>query len=140
MEYCLIYLSTARELFDQDKISALLTHSHNKNRTLGITGILLYCNGSIIQVLEGEKQRVESLYQVISTDQRHHNLIRLYTGLIDQRTFPDWLMGYSTLTAKEFGHLHDMMPFIKNPILPGSDTDSVVISLLESFYKNNYRN
>jgi hypothetical protein len=140
MEYCLIYLSTSSRLLTEDEISLILAQSQTNNRSLGITGILLYCNGSIIQVLEGDRQKVEALYEVICKDHRHNNVIQLYSSSIEQRSFPDWLMGYRTLTTKELEHLHEIMPFIKDPLSPKIKTDSIVMTLLASFYKNNYRN
>lgn len=140
MEYCLIYLSASAKLLNDDEISKILQQSQTNNRSLNITGVLLYCNGSIIQVLEGDQQKVEDLYDVISQDQRHNNLIRLYSGQIEQRSFADWLMGYRTLSSKELSHLHELMPFIKDPLSPKTNSDGIVMAVLKTFYKNNYRN
>ena len=140
MEYCLVYLSSSTGIFTDDDISLILKQSYANNQSLNITGILLYCNGSIIQVLEGDKQKVEDLYAIISKDQRHRSLIRLFSGAVEQRTFPDWLMGYRTVSTQEFDHLHGLMPFMKDPRSPSLDAGGPVITLLKSFYKNNYRN
>ena len=140
MDYCLVYLSSSAGLFSEKEISDILKQSQANNRALGITGVLLYCNGSIIQVLEGDRQQVEALYQVISKDSRHINLICLYADTIQNRSFPDWLMGYRTLTTREFDQLYEIMPFIQDPLLPKTETKGIVMALVQTFYKNNYRN
>ena len=138
MEFCLIYLSSSNDLSASD-LSALAIKSQENNRSLGITGILLYCNGSIIQVLEGKQEKVNSLYQTILRDPRHKQVTKLYSGQIEKRSFPDWLMGYRTLTENEITGLQEELPFIKNPYLQ-LGPENIVVSLVRTFYKNNHRN
>ncbi|MCF2487339.1 BLUF domain-containing protein [Dyadobacter sp. CY347] len=140
MDYTLVYLSSSVGLLSEDEISGILAQSHANNGSLNITGILLYCNGSIIQVLEGEKGKVEALYNTIARDTRHKNLLRLFSAEIEQRSFPDWLMGYRTLASHEFDHLQEFLPFVSNPLSAASNKDGAVMGLLKSFYKNNHRN
>ncbi|MCE7065053.1 BLUF domain-containing protein [Dyadobacter sp. CY326] len=140
MEYSLIYLSSSKGLFTDDEISLILKQSHANNVSLNITGVLLYCNGSIIQVLEGPKEKVEGLYEKISKDDRHRSLVRLYAGEIQQRSFSDWLMGYRTLSTQQFDHLQEHLTFVKDPLSPPLKSDGVAMTLLRSFFQNNYRN
>ena len=140
MEICIVYLSSSSGLYSKEEISAIVDHSQAKNRALDITGILLYCNGSIIQVLEGPQQEVEALYNVISLDERHTQVMRLYSGEIKKRTFPDWLMGYKTLSEREMDHLKYMMPFTKDPNVKPRDPNNIILELVQTFFKNNHRN
>ncbi|WP_233872007.1 BLUF domain-containing protein [Dyadobacter sp. CY323] len=138
MDYCLVYISSSNEL-SADQLRELSTKSQEKNRLLGITGALLYCNGSIIQVLEGEEEKVNILYNVIAKDRRHNQVTKLYGGQIKERSFSDWLMGYRTLTQSEMSALEEEIPFIRNPYSK-SESKTVVMSLVQTFYKNNHRN
>lgn len=140
MDYCTVYLSSSTGLLSEDELSIILDKSQKNNRASGITGILLYFNGNIIQVLEGPEETVKSLYQTISHDSRHSNLINLYSQPIEQRSFPDWTMGYKTLSAIELNDIKGLIPSTVEglPMMP--DPDNVVLALVKIFYKNNYRN
>jgi len=103
---------------------------------------LLYFNGSIIQVLEGPEERVKALYEVIRRDPQHTQVIKLYSDPIEHRSFSDWSMGYKTLSARELDHLKYELPFMSNPFIPIVEKRDInpILSLVEVFYKTNYRN
>ena len=138
MDFCIVYISSATGLTDSE-LKELLNKSQENNRSLGITGILLYCNGSVIQVLEGKEDNVNYLYRVISRDRRHDNVMKLYSGKIEKRSFSDWLMGYKTISEKEMATLADEIPFINDPYQK-STSENAIMSLVKTFYKNNHRN
>lgn len=140
MDYCIVYLSSSTDLLSQEELLTILQKSRTKNSSYNITGVLLYFNGSIIQVLEGEEEKVRSLYNVISRDRRHTQIIPLYMQNIPERSFESWSMGYSTLTAREFNHIKEIEPVVKNPYARDLDNQNVVIDLIKTFYRNNYRN
>ena len=140
MEYCIVYLSSATRLLSEEELSEILHKSRHNNRASGITGILLYFNGNIIQVLEGDEKKVDSLYKIISQDPRHTNLIQLYKSPIERRSFPDWLMGYKTLSALELDHLNGLIPFAGSPLMPVADSSTIVLKLVKVFYEHNYQN
>jgi hypothetical protein len=140
MEYCIVYLSSSTDLLSQEELLTILQKSRVNNSSYDITGVLLYFNGSIIQVLEGEEEKVKSLYHLISRDRRHTQIIPLYMQHIPKRSFESWSMGYSTLTSREFNHIKEIEPIVKNPYAKDLDNSNTVIDLLKTFYKNNYRN
>jgi hypothetical protein len=90
----LAYCSAATALMSNADLIALLRTSRKNNEALGITGMLLYHEGSFMQVLEGEKEAVQSTYRKILIDRRHHNLIKMLDGPIEQRSFREWSMGF----------------------------------------------
>jgi hypothetical protein len=59
----LIYCSDAREAMDSVALQSLLELARARNAALGITGMLLYSNGRILQVLEGESGPLDALYE-----------------------------------------------------------------------------
>lgn len=140
MDYCTVYLSSSAGLLSEDELTSILTKSHQNNLASGITGILLYFNGNIIQVLEGPEETVKSLYEIISRDRRHSHVINLYSQFVEKRSFSDWTMGYKTLSANELNDLKGLTPSTVEglPLMP--DPDNVVLSLVKIFYQNNYRN
>ena len=140
MEYCIVYLSSSRGLFSNKDLTEILLKSRKNNLAANVTGVLLYFNGSIIQVLEGEKQDVLKLYNRISTDPRHVQVMPLYMKEIDERSFAEWSMGFSTINLRELNHIKELKPVITDPHSQPNKGDNVVLSLIASFYKNNYRN
>jgi hypothetical protein len=140
MEYCIVYISSSKGLLSEEQLTRILEKSRQSNRFLGITGVLLYFNGSIIQVLEGEQERVKSLYDVIRQDARHSGMITLFNCPIEKRSFSDWSMGYKSLSANELNHLKDQLPFSSDPNGPASTQDNVILSVVQKFYLTNYRN
>ncbi len=90
----LIYLSTATRPFGKDELMELLAKSRRNNAQRGVTGMLLYKDGSFAQVLEGPADVVDALYDKISRDMRHRGITTILRRTITERQFPDWSMGF----------------------------------------------
>ncbi|WBO85454.1 BLUF domain-containing protein [Hymenobacter yonginensis] len=101
----IVYLSSATGDLDEQQLKDLLLHSRRKNQARAITGLLLVSEGDILQVLEGERQAVEQLYDLIARDVRHSHIYKLADGPIPERAFPDWSMGFATATPETFEQL-----------------------------------
>ena len=95
--YYLIYVSSASFPMSSDDLLFLLEQSREKNRRLGITGMLVYKDGCFIQMLEGDKQVVSELFETIKKDRRHKDVTKVITGDIQQRNFENWSMGFSNM-------------------------------------------
>ncbi|MCF0048584.1 BLUF domain-containing protein [Dyadobacter sp. LJ53] len=139
MIHSIVYLSTYKILSNEEELKKIIEESRKNNASSNITGALLYCNGSIIQVLEGEKEVVSSLFEKIRRDQRHTQIIPLFQGSVQNRLFEKWAMGYSTLNTRNMQELREQFLFIDNPDIPVA-SDNRILSLLHTFFKNNYRN
>jgi len=74
----------------------LLEVCRRNNEAAQITGMLLYKGGNFIQVLEGEREAVRSVYERINLDPRHRGVLRLLEQTVEQRQFPNWSMGFAT--------------------------------------------
>jgi hypothetical protein len=97
----LVYTSAATRQFDAIELTALLTKARQKNESLDVSGMLVYHDGSFLQVLEGEATAVDSLYERITRDDRHTKCTVLLRTFIDRRNFGDWSMGF--VNTKLFG-------------------------------------
>jgi len=95
--YKLIYVSRETQPISEAELLEILDKARSANAEKGITGLLLYNNGCIIQLLEGEETTVEQLYKKIELDTRHTGLLRLYSTHTDQRDFPNWNMGFERI-------------------------------------------
>ncbi len=96
-----VYMSTETSPFEPAQLTDLLIKARQKNSALGISGLLVYHEGVFLQVLEGEVNAVDNLYQRIKQDDRHTKCELLLRTYIDKRSFCDWSMGYTD--TKLFG-------------------------------------
>lgn len=134
----LVYISSATKLFSKQALLQLLEQAGEKNKRLGITGILLYREGNILQTLEGEQAVVEALFQTIARDPRHSDVMVLLRGPIEARVFPDWSMAFRDLSIESEATLPGFSPFLNTPLTPATFTASPgkVETLLNLFKKN----
>jgi len=108
----LVYISSAAQAFSEADLVALLEHSRRNNEAAGISGLLVYRDGNIMQVLEGEEETVMKTFSRIAKDPRHLGLITLLKEPIAERTFDEWSMGFRNLNkakASEISGYNDFM-------------------------------
>jgi hypothetical protein len=96
----LIYASAAAKPFTPAELRELLRLARLKNERLDITGMLLYHEGSFLQVLEGPVSAVNPLLDTIELDRRHNKVMLLLRREIDARNFADWKMGFVDFAAQ----------------------------------------
>ena len=92
-----VYSSAAVVPFSEAQLTGLLARARINNERLGVTGMLLYHEGSFLQVLEGDASAVANLFSVISADKRHHRVVALLKREVDERYFGSWRMGFASL-------------------------------------------
>lgn len=90
----LIYSSKALRPFSQSELVSLLDRARASNASRDITGILLYADERIIQVLEGTPATVDALLSHIEDDPRHDHVRVLMRRTIVHRDFAEWQMGF----------------------------------------------
>ena len=56
--------------------------------------MLVFREGSFLQVLEGKDDTVLALYSRLENDSRHTNVKMLLRSEIEERSFGDWKMGF----------------------------------------------
>jgi hypothetical protein len=90
--YRLIYKSTAVEPISRRLVDTITTVSQRNNARIGVTGILLATRQQYVQVLEGEIEAVNGVYQKVCCDPRHTGLIIVSYKHVSRRRFPKWSM------------------------------------------------
>jgi len=95
----LIYVSAARHPFSPEELDRLLEQSRRHNGRNGLTGLLLYEDGSFLQLLEGPEDAVRTTFSRIAKDPRHHRVMTVHDVDVNERSFPNWSMGYPRLDA-----------------------------------------
>lgn len=112
MVLAITYLSSATMPFTPEALTELLTSSRARNGERGVTGVLLHVDGGFIQTLEGPDHVVEETFQRIGGDPRHRGLLEVWRESIDERTFPDWSMGFREVSAAVAGDIPGFHPFL----------------------------
>ncbi|WP_162550152.1 BLUF domain-containing protein [Hymenobacter nivis] len=95
----LVYQSSATVFLSETQLEPLLIKSRAWNTAHGLTGLLLYCDGELLQVLEGPADEVHAIFARIRGDARHAHMTKLADGPVDQRCFADWSMGFRTVNS-----------------------------------------
>lgn len=101
------YVSQAERPFSRDDLEGLLRHSRARNEKDGVTGCLVYRfnedfrRGNFIQVLEGPDAAIDDVWRRISNDTRHHTVVVIDEGPIDDRMFSNWSMGFKNVDADD---------------------------------------
>jgi hypothetical protein len=97
----LIYTSTAAREYDAQELRAILESSTRRNAQNGVTGLLMYSQGTFMQVLEGEDAAIDETMGRIGLDARHHSVFELSREPIGEREFSRWSMGFYSLDGEE---------------------------------------
>lgn len=94
----LIYTSLAVGPMQSADLALLLQQSRTRNALHGITGLLVYDYGAFLQVLEGHKVEVETIFASIERDRRHTNIRVLTREPKPDREFHTWSMAWADIS------------------------------------------
>lgn len=105
----IIYMSSL--ITDEPELlSSILGASVRNNKRRNITGMLLYVEGSVLQVLEGEKNVVQETFRTIELDKRHNGIFVLIEQEIAARQFASWSMGFKQLSKLDLAKIPVAVP------------------------------
>jgi len=90
--YRLVYTSARSKHCSNRQIDKILESSRTNNAKLRVTGILIHTKDRFLQVLEGEKDKVDALYQKIEKDDRHGGSVIRFFKPVEIRYFEGWDM------------------------------------------------
>ncbi len=134
----LIYTSAANQLMSDLELTDLLSHCRVRNSHDELTGMLLYKDGSFMQVLEGKKENVFRTYARIQKDTRHKDIFLLRERKIESRSFDGWSMGFKSVKSSDLesipgfsqlsGGLFSSVAYSEKP--------HIALKLLKSFHEN----
>ncbi len=91
--YNLVYCSRANANVDDAAVARVVESARRNNPAHGITGLLVYGSGIFFQWLEGPRDNVTQLMQVLIKDSRHDTVVTLSESEERrERLFPEWDM------------------------------------------------
>ena len=125
MMFSITYISFATQPFGVRELRDLLTVSRKNNARLSITGMMLYRDGHVMQVLEGRSPSVDLLFERVASDPRHHELKTILREPIMARAFPDWSMGFADLESADARSVPGFSEFLNTPLTSAAFADDV---------------
>ncbi len=99
-----IYISHSKSNMSDCELDRLLAHARRRNQARGVTGMLLYCGATFFQVLEGQREQVQTVLDAVYHDPRHYRMKVLSHGSAQKRRFKEWSMGYQRVHNGTPGH------------------------------------
>jgi hypothetical protein len=142
MLYYLIYCSIAVELMTEEDLRVLLKQARTNNRELVITGMLVYVEGKygmrrqgrFMQVLEGSRFLIESVFDKIKRDSRHRELVVLKRDAIHKRNFKTWEMGFERIDLDKHPELFPFFEISEGAVNEDFMDSNAALAFLKSFY------
>ena len=126
----LLYVSQPVGPITTTVTSSILEVSIPSNKEKNVTGVLCQGSGLYMQVLEGERSRVNDLYSLIKADRRLKNVELLLLEDIKERQYGQWSMALVHLSKD------DPMVQMKHPEFdPYSATGKDAMKLIEDLIK-----
>jgi len=113
--YCLVYTSVSSQKMSDDDLKEILKRSRIKNQKANVTGMLLYLDPYFIQVLEGEQETIDRIFDTISQDVRHRKVSIIYKQPLDKRYFSNWSMGFNKIDGEDLKNLDGFSDFLQHP-------------------------
>ena len=119
MYFYLLYFGVAKNEFTKQDFEELLEQARSRNAFLEITGKLLHCEGTFIQLLEGTEAAVKEVYQSIAKDDRLIAIKTIATGWAEERYYKDWSMDFGEVSLAEINKIEncahrDVAAYVKN--------------------------
>lgn len=112
---CLTYKSVATATPRASDFDVLVAKARARNRSLDVTGMLLFEDGCFLQTLEGPPEAVATLWTSIQRDKRHDHIEVLSEHMVATRVFSDWALlldGRFDDLPHDAARIHDVPPSV----------------------------
>ena len=129
-----VYVSAAAQEMSPVGLYGLLTRARESNQSNQITGVLLYAEGTFVQVLEGPRDNVNAVLSKIEQDDRHRDMLVLYRAPIEMRV-SRLAHGFQKADASLDGVFSLTREAIERR---SSEAGEEVFALLQGFYATTY--
>lgn len=103
---CIIYKSIPAKELKNRVLNSMLNYARNFNRANNITGCIFINHEKIVQIIEGDDDTLDSLYNRILKDNRHLKIETLIDKPINSRVMQDWAMAVYNVDGNEEDEPH----------------------------------
>lgn len=124
-----VYTSLATLPVKRHVLQDILSASTRNNRKLALTGLLLFFDGTFVQVLEGPAENVDMMVGRIRRDRRIKDMIIFMENEIEEREFSQWEMGFKYIYPK-YEAYDDLKTFSIDDIKGESDVKIILKSFI----------
>ena len=132
--WTIVYVSKAARPVTPDDLLHIVEGARRRNVEEGITGVLLYADGSFMQYLEGPEAGLHRVYAVIKTHPLHYGLIDLVRAPIHTREFAEWSMACHVVGAGGESPMSDHYDLLASRLAAAVNTKSEACLLLSRFW------
>ncbi len=122
--YQIMYISSASGTVTPSQCATIARLAAASNRSVDVTGLLLFNGKRFLQVLEGPKAAVERIYDRIRQDDRHCAMVKLREMTIEAREFGEWGMAYDD-SANPTASLKDKVVALLDRAGPSTRADFI---------------
>jgi len=127
------YASRYAKPMTAEEIEEIGSRATEKNRDLGLTGLLMASGGLFYQVLEGPPEEVDRIYDTILGDERHTDVSLLSSvDAVKDRSFPDWTMKTIDLDAQAHVRLLPVKALMKSVFEQRRLVDNMIAAIERS--------
>ena len=137
--FVLVYVSAEVGYEETKSILSQREKLQKRNNKIEITGVLLYENGSFLQILEGNEKKVNATYKRILNDTRHKNIVKLATLYTKERQFSDYSIGYLSIVTKDLQEINGFENYFENHNTFLDINDQQIKNLLNAFKNGKWR-
>ncbi len=129
------YISSATEPMSTQALLHLLQSCRENNASRSVTGMLFHCNGTFLQVLEGEERVIDELLDIIEQDTRHTDMRVIQRKVIQHREYSDWSMGFQRVSERDLQQIEGLRDFSEKDFNADylSQQNAIVQSLMDHF-------
>lgn len=121
----LVYYSISSIKITMEVIYDIREISIRNNSKKNITGCLLYHDNVFLQLLEGENENIDNLYESIQKDKRHSTVTLIMKENVKERMFPGWSMAFHEFNNGD----SNANQFIKNIVFFSENSDKKTKSI-----------
>jgi hypothetical protein len=124
----IVYISAAREPQTEESVGRILDVSRSRNAANHITGLLIGGGAWWMQLIEGETDKLEPIWQSIRADPRHDPVVMVQRRAVRQRSFTGWSLQFRDTDDESFGTLLEELtgsiadPRLRNQVRRFADT------------------
>ncbi len=131
----IVYTSASVQPMSDQMLEELLVEARRLNLESGVTGALLYSDGTFMQYFEGEHGAMAETWERIRRSRLHSRVVEMMNGPIGTREFPDWQMALAQPTPSELLALSTAHWVVQTTRSTAGGADAFGMTLLRNFWK-----
>lgn len=108
------YISRLNSPLSESETDEIGVVANRNNQRQNITGVLIHFEGLFFQIIEGDDERIDRLYDSIQKDRRHADILCLKSeSQVEARLFPSWSMNTINLDKNTDALVHPIKVFLQ---------------------------